>query len=139
TTPLSYIFSNSQVSYHLYADDAQLYISFPPVLMLIIIFQFYLLLSTLSILGLRAIVSQSILPKQKTCLLVTLNNVQNLLRHLLPSVEIILFQLIAVEILELYSTVNFLLKNISPVFAQPLSTISASFAKSVLHLIQIQP
>src|SRR2546426_4425978 len=110
-----------------------------PVLMLIIIFQSYLLLSTLSILGLHAIVSQSILPKQNTCLLVTLNNVQNLLRHLLPSVEIILFQLIAVEILELYSIVNFLLKNISPVFAQPLSTISANFAKSVLHLIQIQP
>jgi hypothetical protein len=28
TTPLSYIFSNSPVSYHLYADDTQLYISF---------------------------------------------------------------------------------------------------------------
>jgi Reverse transcriptase (RNA-dependent DNA polymerase)/Endonuclease-reverse transcriptase len=28
TTPLSYIFSNSDVSYHLYADDTQLYISF---------------------------------------------------------------------------------------------------------------
>ena len=28
TTPLSYIFSNSSVSFHLYADDSQLYISF---------------------------------------------------------------------------------------------------------------
>ena len=28
TTPLSYIFNNSPVSYHLYADDTQLYISF---------------------------------------------------------------------------------------------------------------
>src|ERR1044072_7126669 len=28
TTPLSQIFSNSPVSYHLYADDTQLYISF---------------------------------------------------------------------------------------------------------------
>src|SRR3989454_3683504 len=28
TTPLSYIFSDSRVSYHLYADDTQLYISF---------------------------------------------------------------------------------------------------------------
>ena len=28
TTPLTYLFSNSPVSYHLYADDTQLYISF---------------------------------------------------------------------------------------------------------------
>src|SRR5207253_8829261 len=28
TTPLSYIFSDSRVSYHLYPDDTQLYISF---------------------------------------------------------------------------------------------------------------
>src|SRR5207244_10995641 len=28
TTPISYIFANSSVSFHLYADDTQLYISF---------------------------------------------------------------------------------------------------------------
>src|SRR2546426_5911724 len=67
-----------------------------PVPMLHIIFQFYLLLSTLSTLGLHAIVSRSILPKLNICLLAILDNVQSLLRHLLHSAEIILLQLISV-------------------------------------------
>src|SRR5207244_11363082 len=44
-----------------------------PVPMLQIIFQFYLLLSTLSTLGLPAIVSQSILPKLNLCLFIILD------------------------------------------------------------------
>src|SRR5437870_1729084 len=67
-----------------------------PVPMLQIIFQFYLLLSTLSTLGLPAIVSQSILPKLNICSLATLDNVQSLPRHLLHSAAITLLQLIAV-------------------------------------------
>src|SRR2546426_802749 len=67
-----------------------------PMPMLQIIFQFYLLLSTLSTLGLPAIVSQSILPKPNICLLAILDNVLSLLRHLLHSVAITLLQLIAV-------------------------------------------
>src|SRR5207245_10066129 len=67
-----------------------------PVPLLQIIFQFYLLLSILSTLGLPAIVSQSLLPKLNICLLAILDNVQSLPRHLLHSAEITLLQLIAV-------------------------------------------
>src|SRR2546426_4453783 len=65
-----------------------------PVPMLQIIFQFYLLLSTLSTLGLPAIVSQSILPKLNKCLLAILDNVQSLLRRLLHYAAITLLQMI---------------------------------------------
>src|SRR5207245_7349919 len=64
--------------------------------MLQIIFLFYLLLSTLSTLGLPAIVSQSIPPKLNICSLAILDNVQSLLQHLLHSAAITLLQLIAV-------------------------------------------
>src|SRR5207244_8084970 len=95
TTPLSYIFSDSRVSYHLYADDTQLYISFfsadsPDNLSI--------LSSTLdSVYSWFTCNRLSVNPSKTEYMLIhmaILDNVQSLLQHPLHSAAITLLQLI---------------------------------------------